>query len=182
MIIQLCGLSGSGKSTLAGKVRDRLLKSGNSVEVIDGDEYRKTLCKDLGFSKEDRFENISRLAYVASRLSAHGVIVIISAINPFEHMRRQVAATYPNVKTVFIDCPVDKLIKRDTKGLYRRALLPDEHPDKITNLTGINDQFDIPLNPDLYINTAEKSLNECVTDLYQFTLFNYNLIGYSNAS
>jgi adenylylsulfate kinase len=182
MIIQLCGLSGAGKSTLALNVKEKLVKSGRDVEIIDGDDYRRTLCKDLGFSKEDRFENISRLAFVASKLSAHGIIVIISAINPFEHMRRLVARTYPNVKTVYVDCSIEKLIERDTKGLYSRAFLPDEHPDKITNLTGINDQFDIPLNPDLYINTGEKSLHECANNLYQFILFNENLIAYSNAS
>ena len=168
MIIQLCGMSGVGKSTITDLVKKRLIKNGHQIEVIDGDEYRKALCKDLGFSKEDRNENINRLAFVASKLSAYGIIVIISAINPYEEVRRKVTCSYKNVKTVFIDCPIDELIKRDTKGLYNKALLPDGHPDKIYNLTGINDAFDQPENPDLYINTATQTVKDCTDKLYNF--------------
>ncbi|TWI94202.1 adenylylsulfate kinase [Mucilaginibacter frigoritolerans] len=168
MIIQLCGMSGVGKSTITDLVKKRLIKNGYQIEVIDGDEYRKALCKDLGFSKEDRNENINRLSFVASKLSAYGIIVIISAINPYDEVRRKVARSYQNVKTVFIDCPVNELIKRDTKGLYNKALLPDGHPDKIYNLTGINDAFDRPENPDLYINTAGQAVKDCTDKLYDF--------------
>jgi adenylylsulfate kinase len=161
-------MSGVGKSTITDLVKKRLINNGYQVEVIDGDEYRKALCKDLGFSKEDRNENINRLAFVASKLSAYGIIVIISAINPYEEIRRKVTRSYKNVKTVFIDCPINELIKRDTKGLYNKALLPDGHPDKIYNLTGINDAFDRPEHPDLYINTAAQTVKDCTDKLYDF--------------
>ncbi|MDB5007522.1 MAG: adenylylsulfate kinase [Mucilaginibacter sp.] len=176
MIVQLCGLSGAGKSTITDIVSNRLIKSGYHTEVIDGDEYRKNLCKDLGFSKEDRHENIRRLTFVASKLSVHGIIAIISAINPYEEIRHEVATSYKNVKTVFIDCSVEKLIKRDTKGLYARALLPDGHPEKVINLTGVNDGFDRPVAPDLYINSGDMTIKDCTDKLYDFILANWNLI------
>lgn len=168
MIVQLCGMSGAGKTTLARNVKNRLQQHGIKTEVIDGDEYREVLCKDLGFSKEDRCENIRRLGFVASRLSANGIVAIISAINPFEEMRREMKEKYRNVKTVYVDCEVAELISRDTKGLYRKALLPEGHPDRITNLTGINDRFDVPATPDLYINTAVQQTEESITGLFQF--------------
>ena len=172
MIIQLCGLSGAGKTTLSKKVKEKLENAGETVAIIDGDEYRKTLCKDLGFSKQDRLENIRRLGIVAGALSANGVIAIIGAINPYEEARQEMKATYPDVKTVYIDCPVDTLISRDTKGLYKRAALPDDHPDKVKNLTGINDGFDVPANPDLHLHTDVQNTEECADQLCHFILHN----------
>src|SRR3954471_9164193 len=124
MIIQFCGLSGSGKTTLAEKVKHLLQEKNIRVEIIDGDEYRKVLCSDLGFSKQDRNTNIRRLAFVAGKLSAHNIVAIICAINPYEEIRKEIAATYKNVHTVFINCSMDELISRDTKGLYKKAHLP----------------------------------------------------------
>ena len=173
MIIQLCGLSGSGKTTLSEGVRNSLKTKGIDVEIIDGDEYRKVLCADLGFSREDRNQNMRRLAFVASKLSKYKVVTIICAINPYEDIRREVAATYELVKTVFIDCPLEELIKRDTKGLYKRALLPDSHPDKIKNLTGINDPFDMPANPDLIVKTDTGSIADATKKLAEFILDNF---------
>ncbi len=170
MILQLCGLSGAGKSTLSGLVKNRLAENGIAAEIIDGDDYRKGLCRDLGFSKEDRCENIRRLGFVASKLSSHGIVAIISAINPYNEIRAELASSYKNVQTVFVDCDTSLLIKRDTKGLYKKALLPDQHPDKIYNLTGINDPFDIPVSPDLYLNTGRKPKNDCVEKLFSFIM------------
>ena len=119
MIIQLCGLSGAGKTTIATQVKSKAAAYGIAVEIIDGDAYRKALCKDLGFSKEDRCENIRRLGFVASKLSVHGVVCIISAINPYEAVRRELACTYKQVRTVFVDCDLETLVQRDTKGLER---------------------------------------------------------------
>ena len=170
MIIQLCGLSGAGKSTLSELVKLKLQHYGIPAEIIDGDDYRKMLCRDLGFSKADRCENIRRLGFVANKLSEHGIVAIICAINPYNEIRSELASSYKDVQTVFIDCPVQSLIKRDTKGLYAKALLPEDHPDKISNLTGINDPFDIPTNPDLYINTNRKKKESCADDLFSFIL------------
>lgn len=173
MIIQFCGLSGSGKSTLATVIEHDLKAKNIPIEIIDGDEYRKALCADLGFSKDDRNENIRRLAFVAGKLAAHGIIVIICAINPYEDVRQEVISKYKNVKTVFVDCAMDLLLQRDTKGLYKKALLPKGHPDKISNLTGVNDPFEIPAAPDLTINTTKEPIEISVNRLLTFILANY---------
>jgi adenylylsulfate kinase len=170
MIIQFCGLSGSGKTTLAESVQQLLQQKNIDIEIIDGDEYRKVLCADLGFSKEDRHQNIRRLAFVASKLSKHKIVTIICAINPYDTIRREITAAYPNVSTVFIDCPLEELVRRDTKGLYKKALLPDGHPDKISNLTGINDPFEIPSAPDLIIHSDTESIDESAERLADFIL------------
>jgi adenylylsulfate kinase len=172
MIIQFCGLSGSGKTTLANRVKKLLDKKNLNVEILDGDDYRKGLCADLGFSKEDRNSNIRRLAFVASKLSKHKIIAIICAINPYEEIRQEITLQYPNVKMVLIDCNLDELIKRDTKGLYHRALLPDWHANKINNLTGINDPFERPQSAevDLLIRTDIESIQESTDKLTKFIL------------
>jgi adenylylsulfate kinase len=173
MIIQFCGLSGSGKTTLAMHTRNLLQEKGIPVELIDGDEYRKVLCADLGFSKEDRNTNIRRLAFVASKLSAHGIVTIICAINPYDAIREEIRAKYPDVKTVYIHCDMQTLIARDTKGLYKKALLPDDHPDKIKNLTGVNDPFDVPSSPDLVIDTSVETIDESIAKLLGLILSYY---------
>ena len=170
MIILLCGLSGAGKTTLARNVKQKLDDGSIHAEIVDGDEYRANLFKELNFTRSDRFENIRRLGFIAGKFSNHGIVTIISAINPYEQVRDELFRCYPLVYTVFVDCPVDVLIARDTKGLYNNALLPDDHPDKVHNLTGVNDQFDVPVNPDLYINTHEHNVAECTSILYHFII------------
>lgn len=152
LLLQITGLSGVGKTMLAQWVSHQLIKMGHSCIVIDGDSYRKTLCKDLGFSHADRLENIRRLGAVGYDHAQQGTIAIIAAINPFEAARQELKSLY-HAKTVWIDCQMDTLIERDTKGLYRKALLPPGHPDKIMNLTGVNDVYEKPAQPDLYLNT-----------------------------
>lgn len=169
LIIQLTGLSGSGKTTLSDHVKQRLESLGLRVEIIDGDKYRKTLCSDLGFSKEDRCENIRRLGRAACSFKGSCDVVIIAAINPFEQIRNELKLNY-DIKTVWINCDIDVLIKRDTKGLYKRALLPESHPDKLTNLTGINDDYDLPLTCDLIINTHEQTKEQSGDMLCDFIM------------
>jgi len=172
MILLFCGLSGAGKSTLAEKVRHKLASEDIFIEIIDADEYRQRLFKDLGFSMEDRFENIRRLGFIANKFSSHNIITVVCAINPYDAIRKELARTYKNVKVVHIDCEIDVLIDRDTKGLYKRALLPEGHPDKLSNLTGINDPFEAPASPDLYINTDTMGIKECVNEIRSFIVRN----------
>jgi len=170
MIIQFCGLSGSGKSTIAHAIKTILDEKHIKMEILDGDVYRKTLYPDLGFSKADRQENIRRLAFIAGILERNDILPIICAINPYEDSRQEVKNSYQDVKTIYLDCPVDTLIKRDTKQLYRRALLPNGHPEKIPNLTGINDTFDIPLHPDLILKTGVETVEMSTQKLQAFIL------------
>ena len=166
LIIQLTGLSGSGKTTLSRLVKQSLGQQNISVELIDGDEYRKTLCKGLGYSKADRCENIRRLGRAACEFSDRKV-VIIAAINPYEEIRRELKQQY-GAKTVWINCPLAELIKRDTKGFYEKALLPDGHPNKIYNFTGINDDYELPVGPDLTIDTQSEAVDDSATKLSRF--------------
>ena len=170
LLIQLTGLSGSGKSTIAKGVKKLLEQQLHRVEIIDGDIYRKILCPDLGYSKEDRNENIRRLGFVANLLATHGVVAILATINPYEDIRNELKGYGPCVKTVWINCEIETLIKRDTKQLYKKAMLPDNHPDKIHNLTGVNDPYEPPLDPDLVINTHLESEKESIEMLCSFIL------------
>lgn len=172
MILLLCGLSGAGKSTLAAHVKNKLSRAEVLSEIIDADEYRQKLFKDLGFAREDRNENIRRLGFIANKFSSQNIVTMVSAINPYDDIRQELIHTYPNVKVVHVDCNINVLIKRDTKGLYKKALLPDGHPDKIPNLTGVNDPFETPESPDLYINTSLKSIGQCVDEVYRFVTQN----------
>ena len=166
-IIQFCGLSGAGKTTIANALLQSLKADELKVMVIDGDVYRQTHCKDLGFSKADRLENIARLGSYANELSSAFDFVIIAAINPFEEARNKLLLAY-NAPVVWIRCELSVLIKRDTKGLYRKALLPDQHPDKIHNLTGINDVFEEPLQPALTLYTDQYNLEQTLYLIIKF--------------
>ncbi len=170
VFIQMTGLSGAGKSTIATNVKKSLQSSGYQVEVIDGDEYRQHLCRDLGFSKADRHENIRRLAFVGLKLCSFNVIVILAAINPYEEIRAEIKSQSSLVKTVWVNCDLETLIHRDTKGLYSRALLPDGHTDKLVNLTGVNDPFDTPKDFDLKIDTHNETTLESESRLLNFIL------------
>jgi adenylylsulfate kinase len=173
MIIQFCGMSGSGKTTLANNVCQLLRAQGIRVEVIDGDVYRRSLCPDLGFSKTDRHENIRRLAFVAGVLAMHDIIPILCAINPYKDAREEVKSLYEKVKTVYIECSLEVLMSRDTKRLYQRAMLPEGHPERITNLTGVNDPFEIPVDPDLILKTDIECEEACTLKLKEFILSIY---------
>ena len=170
LLIQFTGLSGAGKTTIAKLAKEKLAAKNISIEVIDGDDYRKTICKGLGFSYEDRVENLHRLGFVAKLLLKHNVISIISAINPFESVRKELSNHSPLVKTVWINCNLETLIQRDPKGLYKRALLPNNHSDKLFQFTGISDTFETPINPDLTLNTDNESAEESAERLVDFIL------------
>jgi len=172
-IFQMTGLSGAGKTTIAQNVCKELKSRGYPIEILDGDFFRNNICKDLGFSKADRLENIRRMGFVASLLSKNGVMVIIAAINPYEEGRKELAEKY-QAKTIFVDCDIQTLRKRDTKGLYKKAFLPDTHPEKIHDLSGVNDTFEIPENPDLVLDTSNDKLEESLEKIMEFILKNQN--------
>ncbi|KLT68552.1 adenylyl-sulfate kinase [Flavobacterium sp. ABG] len=171
ILIQFTGLSGSGKTTLAKNVSYLLAEQGHKVEIIDGDVYRQTLCKDLGFSKEDRCENVRRLFKVGQDFVQSKVIVLMSVINPYEELRNEIGQ-FSFVRTVFLDCSIDNLIKRDPKGLYKKALLPDTDSNKINNFTGISAVYEVPVKADLIIKTDSESETVSTNKLYTFIVDN----------
>lgn len=169
IFIQMTGLSGSGKTTISRAVAKRLVKEGYKLEIMDGDEYRSELCRDLGFSKEDRNSNIRRLGFVGKVLARNRVIAIMAAINPYDEIRKELTALGPFVKLVHINCDIYTLIDRDPKGLYKKAL-----SGEISNFTGISDPFEVPKNPDLVINTDKETLEQSTNKLYKFIIGEIN--------
>lgn len=170
LFVQLTGLSGSGKTTLSTIVANQLTMQGYRVEVLDGDLYRQRLWPELSFSAADRQENIRRLGFIGQRLIHHGVIVILAAINPYEQIRAELSTMMASSKLVYIHCDLPILIQRDTKGLYSRALLPDSHADKIINLTGINDPYEVPELPDFMIDTGIEKEDSSAQKLLKFII------------
>src|SRR5579872_3876707 len=116
------GMSGAGKSTISHLLEQRLRAAGAKVEVLDGDIVRTHLSRGLGFSKEDRDENIRRIGFVCDLLSRHGVIAIVAAISPYRSVREEVRSRIPRFLEVYMECPVEILVKRDVKGLYKKAI------------------------------------------------------------
>src|SRR6516165_10121661 len=156
------GLSGAGKSTLANLVAAELLARGHRVEVLDGDEVRTNLSKGLGFSKQDRDTNIRRIGYVCNLLARNGVIAISAAISPYREIRDEVRAQHDNFFEVYIKCPLDTLVERDVKGLYRKAL-----NGEIANFTGVSDPYEEPFGPELVIESHRESPDQSLQRLIQ---------------
>jgi adenylyl-sulfate kinase len=155
------GMSGAGKSTISRALELRLRERGARVEVLDGDVVRTHLSKGLGFSKEDRDENIRRIGFVCELLSRNGVIAIAAAISPYRAVREEVRARIPNFVEVYVSCPVEVLAERDVKGLYKRALAGE-----IPHFTGISDPYEPPLNPEVTVNSSTESADESVAKIW----------------
>ncbi|BBA78752.1 adenylylsulfate kinase [cyanobacterium endosymbiont of Rhopalodia gibberula] len=160
--IWFTGLSGAGKSTITQVLGKKLSDEGYSVEVLDGDIVRTNLTKGLGFSKKDRDTNIRRIGFVASLLTRHGVIVLVSAISPYRDIRNEVRAKVGNFVEVFVNAPLDVCENRDVKGLYKRA-----RSGEIKSFTGIDDPYECPLNPEIECRTDLESLEESVSKIWQ---------------
>jgi adenylylsulfate kinase len=158
-VVWFTGLSGSGKSTIAHTVEERLHYLGHNSFVLDGDNVRSGLCSDLGFSPEDRHENIRRIGEVAKLLIEAGVIVLIALISPFRAHRRQVRDLVGDQDfiEIFCRCPIAVCEQRDVKGLYGRA-----RQGEIKEYTGISSPYEEPLQPELTLETAACSIEACV--------------------
>ena len=159
MCIWMTGLSGSGKNTIANEIEKKLFLDGMHTFIIDGDNLRSGLCKDLGFSESDRDENIRRAAELAKSLADAGLIVIVSLISPLQKHRSMARNIFMNYKfiEVFIDSPLEICEKRDIKGLYKKARLGE-----IKDFTGIDSPFEPPIDSDIHIKTSELDPTECL--------------------
>jgi len=154
----LTGLSGAGKSTLATAVADELRRGGVRVETLDGDEVRQNLSKGLGFSREDRDTNIRRIGYVAKLLTRNGVVVISAAISPYRAVRNDVRREIGAFVEVHVKASLEECVRRDTKGLYARALAGE-----IAQFTGVSDPYEEPLAPELVIDTEREDVATSAT-------------------
>lgn len=162
-VLWLTGLSGAGKSTLAGAVIEQL-RGRRPVELLDGDEVRTMLSAGLTFSRADRETNVRRIAYVARMLAKHGVLAIVSAISPYAATRAEIlaaseAAGHPFVE-VYVNAPLEIVIARDVKGLYRRACAGE-----IPNFTGISDPYEPPASPALEVRTDLAPIAACTAQI-----------------
>jgi adenylylsulfate kinase len=158
-ILWFTGLSGSGKSTLAHAVEDYLHNMGISTFVLDGDNVRHGLCSDLGFSDDDRIENIRRISELAKLMIEAGVITLTAFISPFKSDRNSARNLVPHgdFLEIYCQCPIETCEKRDVKGLYKKA-----RAGEIPFFTGIGSPYEAPEQPELVVNTHEQSLDESV--------------------
>jgi adenylylsulfate kinase len=155
--IWFTGLSGAGKTTLSRAVGQQLQLQGYKVEILDGDLLRQCLTKGLGFSKEERDENIRRIGFVAKLLSRNGVIVLVAAISPYRQVREEVRQQIGNFVEVYVNAPLEVCEQRDVKGLYKRARAKD-----LQNFTGIDAPYEFPLKPEVECKTDQETIAESV--------------------
>ncbi|MCI0497142.1 MAG: adenylyl-sulfate kinase [Thermoplasmata archaeon] len=152
------GLPSSGKSTLADDLAPKLRKMGLNVERLDGDVVRKTLTRDLGFSKEDRQKNLERVTFVAKMLSRNGVAVLAAFVSPYNDIRHWMRAEHEtgNFILVYVKTPVEVCMERDPRGNYKKALA-----GKIKDFTGVDDPFEEPDDADIVVDTVANDVEEC---------------------
>ncbi len=155
------GLSGSGKTTITQALAAKLRQMDVKLEILDGDIVRTNLTKGLGFSKEDRDENIRRIGFVSHLLTRNGVIVLVSAISPYKSVRDEVRDRIGDFMEVYVSTPVDVCEERDVKGLYAKA-----RSGEIKNFTGVSDPYEAPDNPEVNCETQNETLEESVNKVF----------------
>jgi len=151
------GLPCSGKSVVADGVAEILRGRGLRVERLDGDIVRQDLTRDLGFSREDRNENIRRVTFVAKLLTRNGVAVLTSFISPYREIRARSRREIGNFIEVYAKCPLEVCIRRDVKGMYQKAIRGE-----IKEFTGVSDPYEEPENPEILLETDKETLEESV--------------------
>jgi len=164
VIMWFTGLSGAGKSTLAHCVEESLHQMGCRTFVLDGDNIRHGLCGDLGFSIEDRTENIRRISEVAKLMMEAGVITLTAFISPFRAEREKARQIFPHGEflEIYCECPLEVCEQRDVKGLYKKA-----RAGEVKNFTGISSPYEEPAKPELVVKTSETSLDECAKQVLE---------------
>ncbi len=171
-VLWFTGLSGSGKSTLAHALEERLYQSGCRTFVFDGDNVRHGLCSDLGFSDEDRRENIRRIGEMTKLFVEAGVIALTAFISPFRDDRNRIRQLFNDGDfiEIYCRCSLEVCEQRDVKGLYKRA-----RKGEIPHFTGISSPYEEPVNPELVIDTDQQSLEESVAFIFDF-LQNHGIV------
>ncbi|HIK29343.1 MAG: adenylyl-sulfate kinase [Oscillatoriaceae bacterium SKW80] len=157
------GLPAAGKTTISQGVERELRSRGYSVELLDGDIVRQYLTKGLGYSKEDREENIRRIGFVAQLLTRNGVIVLVAVISPYREIREEVKKRIRDFIEVYVNAPLEVCEQRDPKGLYKKA-----RAGELRNFTGIDDPYEPPLHPDVECRTAEETVEDSIQKVLQY--------------
>jgi adenylyl-sulfate kinase len=157
LVVWLTGLSGAGKSTISKAVCEQFADRGHRLELLDGDVVRQRLSKGLGFSKEDRDENIRRIGFEAGLLTRNQVITLVAAISPYREIREQVRRDIGSFLEIYVNAPLEVCARRDPKGLYRKSRL-----GLLSGLTGIDDPYEPPIHPEVECRTDEETLAESV--------------------
>ncbi|HCA87520.1 MAG TPA: adenylyl-sulfate kinase [Streptomyces sp.] len=163
--VWLTGLPSAGKTTIARALAERLRAAGHRVEVLDGDEIREFLTAGLGFSRDDRHTNVQRIGFVAELLASNGVTALVPVIAPYADSREAVRKRHQSAGTPYLEVhvatPLEVCSDRDVKGLYAR-----QAAGEISGLTGVDDPYEIPADPDLRIETHQQSVEESATALH----------------
>ncbi len=167
--IWLTGLSSSGKSTIAKKIEKHYKDLNINMQLLDGDVLRENMGNMFGYSREDRINVAKIYRTMAKLLNQNGIHVIVAAIAPYEEIRNENRKKFQNYIEIFLDCPIEECVKRDVKGLYRRAISGEEH-----NVIGIDEKFEYPQNSDIIINTKDLSIDETFEILIDY--INKNLL------
>ncbi|MCR8842545.1 adenylyl-sulfate kinase [Paenibacillus sp. SC116] len=163
--IWLTGIPSSGKTTTALALSAALQERGVKVECLDGDELRHKVGRELGFSKEDRMENIRRAVYISKLLNRNGVTTIISMIAPYKEMRDYARAELEPYVEVYVHCPLEECVRRDVKGLYAKA-----KKGEIAAFTGISDVYEPPVHPEITIHTDQDSVESNVRHILEYLM------------
>ncbi|WP_368490900.1 adenylyl-sulfate kinase [Clostridium sp. BJN0013] len=164
ILIWFTGLSGSGKSTIASELEMRLYNMGRLTYLLDGDNVRHGLNSNLGFTKEDRIENIRRIAEVCKLFVDSGIITISTFISPFKDDRDKVRKLLgKDFVEVYVDCPLEVCESRDPKGIYKKA-----RNGKIKDFTGVDSPYEVPDNPEIVVSTNLDTVQQCVNKILDF--------------
>lgn len=164
-VLWFTGLSASGKSSIANALARKLFEDGNQAVVLDGDNVRHGLNKDLGFTEKDRIENIRRIGEVSKLFIESGQIVLTAFISPFRTDRKVVRELLEDGEfiEVFVDCSIEECERRDPKGLYKKA-----RNNEIPNFTGISSPYEAPESPEIVVNSEKFSIEDCTKQIYDY--------------
>ena len=163
LTVWFTGLPCCGKTTMADQLAKGLTSLGKQVERLDGDIVRETLCRDLGFSKEDRGLNLERITFVSKMLTRNGVYVLTTFVSPYRIYRDRARKEINNFIEVFVKCPLKVCEQRDVKGMYKKA-----RAGEIKDFTGIDDPYEDPKNPELIVDSDKHSVEECTGQIMDY--------------
>jgi adenylylsulfate kinase len=170
LVIWLTGLSGSGKTTTGRMLEQYFREKGLKVEFLDGDELRRSISSELGFSKEDREIHARRVAYLSHLLSRNDVFTIVALISPYRSFREYARNLVGNFVEVWVQCSLETCMRRDPKGLYKNA-----SRGNIKNMTGLQAPYEPPISPEVVINTESETPQECAKNIFDYINKKYML-------